>query len=346
MFSSLKMIFKWNSSKPSESNISKKSLLLIAFTNALQDVLFWNNLWLSLLFILYFHITFIALFYRQFNILQIICGFSILIVCVDAFEAWLKYKHRTTCLKRLAQNGNNQLSQSLFRVSQWINKQCINYIELRENNPTKAFLLMEIMFGMIFIIGRYTNGYILTYLFSMLLIFLNKLIPPLKRVINRLRQTAESDFELEGLVPDASAENLDLLSIEPEIQIMFDEKQSLDYWKPEDLPIEDASDSSDNSSSLVTNLSMEKLQTLDKDVDVTDSSEEEYIPEGQHEKFRSSMEVQPVGSWSSSAYNALSALGGAVSNIVYSSNSEIKRKRVSSVDSSDGFEMVDKNDIL
>ncbi|CAG4909923.1 unnamed protein product [Colias eurytheme] len=346
MFSSIKKIFKWNSTKPTESNMSKKSLLLVAFTNALQDVLFWNNLWLSLLFILYFHLTFIALFYRQFNLMQIICGFTILIVSVDAIEAWLKYKHRTTCLKRLAQNDNNQLSQSVFKMSQWINNKFFNYIDLRENNPTKAFLLMEIIFGAIFIIGRYTNGYILTYSFSMILIFLNKLIPPLKRVINRLRQTAESDFELEGLVPDASAENLDLLSIEPEVQPLYDEKQSLDYWKPEDLPIEDASDSSDNSSSLVTNLSMEKLQNLDKDVEVTDSSEEEYIPQEQHEKFRSSMEVQPVGSWSNSAYNALSALGGAVSNIVYSPNAETKRKRVSSIDSSDGFEMVDKNDIL
>lgn len=53
-----------------------------------------------------------------------------------------------------------------------------------------------------------------------------------------------------------------------------------DYWKPDDLPLEEASDSSDNSSSLVTNLSTEKLQTLSKDVEITDSSEDEYMPQG------------------------------------------------------------------
>lgn len=56
----------------------------------------------------------------------------------------------------------------------------------------------------------------------------------------------------------------------------------VDYWKPDDLPIEDASDSSENSSSLVTNFSMEKVDTLQKDVETSDSSEDEYIPLGRY----------------------------------------------------------------
>lgn len=53
----------------------------------------------------------------------------------------------------------------------------------------------------------------------------------------------------------------------------------IDYWKPEDLPIEEASDSSETSSSLVTNLSMEKMQTFEKEIETSDSSEDEYMPQ-------------------------------------------------------------------
>lgn len=54
----------------------------------------------------------------------------------------------------------------------------------------------------------------------------------------------------------------------------------VDYWKPDDVPLAECSDSSDNSSSLVTNFSMEKMQSLGKDVDSSDTSEDEYIPLG------------------------------------------------------------------
>lgn len=47
------------------------------------------------------------------------------------------------------------------------------------------------------------------------------------------------------------------------------------------MPIEEVSDdSSEHSTSLVTNLSMEKMHTLNKDVETSDSSEDEYIPIG------------------------------------------------------------------
>jgi len=125
-----------------------------------------------------------------------------------------------------------------------------------------------------------------------------------------------------------------------------DERQSLDYWKPDDIPIDEASDSSDTSS-LVTNFSMEKVKSLQKDdVETSDSSEDEYIPlEKQKESLISTLEVaEPESSWSSSAYNALWNIKDAVSNIMHS-ETDNKRKRVPSADSSDGFEMIDKNDL-
>lgn len=46
------------------------------------------------------------------------------------------------------------------------------------------------------------------------------------------------------------------------------------------MPLAECSDSSDNSSSLVTNLSMEKMHNLEKDVESSDNSDDEYIPLG------------------------------------------------------------------
>lgn len=64
------------------------------------------------------------------------------------------------------------------------------------------------------------------------------------------------------------------------------------------------------------------------------------------EQLQSTLEVvQPSDTWSSTAYNALWNLTGAVTNMMYSKTEENKRKRMSSVDSSDGFEMIDKNDL-
>lgn len=65
----------------------------------------------------------------------------------------------------------------------------------------------------------------------------------------------------------------------------------------------------------------------------------------QKEPFISTLEVaEPASSWSSSAYNALWNIKDAVSNIIHS-ETDNKRTRVSSADSSDGFEMIDKNDL-
>ncbi|XP_045519669.1 uncharacterized protein LOC123711226 isoform X2 [Pieris brassicae] len=326
MLSLFKKVFKFNSSKSTETSLCTKSLLFVIIANVLEDVLFWKKTWLSLLFIFYFHLIFLVCFYRQFDLFRMVCGLSIFIIIIDALESWLRYKHRTTCLKRLAQqNDNNKLSSILIQTYSWMQNQMFYLLDLRGNNPTKTFLILEIVFGTIFMTGRYISGYTLMYIFFMLLMTLNKTLPPLSILIKKIRQPAESEFELEGLLPDATAANLDLLSIEAEIKPLYDDKQSLDCWKPEDLPTDDTLGNGEES----------------------DSSEDEYIPQGVHpEQYRTSMEVQPVGTWSSSAFNVISSLGGAVANIVYSSNEEKKRKRVSSIDSSDGFEMVDKNDFM
>ncbi|CAK1552062.1 unnamed protein product [Leptosia nina] len=346
MFSSVKKMFKWNLSKRSEGNFHTKSLLVVILNNAFEDILSWKKTWLTLTVVFYFHLVFLVCFSRQLNSIQIFCAIFIIILILDAFEAWLRYKHRTTCLKRLADQSNN--SQFIVCKTQlWLNSQMVTFIQLRETNPTKAFLLLQMIFVTIFLTGRYISGYTLTYILFLVLISFNKIIPPITRIAKKLQQTADSEFELEGLVPDASTVNLDLLSIEPEIPQVFDDKQSLDCWKPEDIPIEDASDSSDTSSSLVKHLSMEKLQNLENNVEETDSSEDEYIPHSQQtEQFRSTIEVQPIGTWGNTAYNVISSFSGAVANMVYSSSEEKKRKRVSSIDSSDGFEMLDKNDFM
>lgn len=66
----------------------------------------------------------------------------------------------------------------------------------------------------------------------------------------------------------------------------------------------------------------------------------------QQKQLQSTLEeVQPAASWGGAAYSAFFNIAGAVSNMVYAAPDEKKRKRVSSVDSSDGFEMIDKNDL-
>lgn len=61
------------------------------------------------------------------------------IVIVDAFEAWLKYKHRLTCLKRLAATRNmNKLSAVVSKTYIWLKSLLLNFVHLRLKNPTKV----------------------------------------------------------------------------------------------------------------------------------------------------------------------------------------------------------------
>ncbi|KPJ15077.1 hypothetical protein RR48_09104 [Papilio machaon] len=181
----------------------------------------------------------------------------------------------------------------------------------------------------------------------MFICFSKKLLPPLVRLVRKIQLNAESDLELEGLIPEESDANMDLLSIEQDQNQIIDEKQN--YWKPEDLAIEESSDSSETSSSIVTNLSMEKMQKFDKEIETSDSSEDEYMPQIKQplkEEYRSTAVVEPANTWSNAAYNVFQNIGGAVVNMIYTSQDERRRTRVSSIDSSDGFEMIDKNDVL
>ncbi|CAH2086502.1 unnamed protein product [Euphydryas editha] len=346
MIATIKSFFKWKPTKSIESKNKNSSLLLVFFINILEDVLFWKKIWLTLLFILFFNILFISCAYRQLNVLQFIFGFSVIIISIDAVEAWLRYKHRTSCLKRLVYHENQHIKLVTYKIQTWVERTWTGFIYLRDRNHTKAFLLLQIILTIMMLIGRYTSGYTLIYSICTVIFFMHKLLPHLVNILKIVKQDAESDFELEGLIPDENDVNLALLSIEQDQKHIKDEKQSLDYWKPEDLPFEEASDSSDNSSSLATNLSIEKMQILSNEVEATDSSEDEYIPQVQpSEQIQTTLEVQPVGTWSNTAFNALSSFGGAVANMVYSSQDNKKKKRVISVDSSDGFEIIDKDEL-
>lgn len=54
--------------------------------------------------------------------------------------------------------------------------------------------------------------------------------------------------------------------------------------------------------------------------------------------------AEPTSSWSSSAYNTLWNIKDAVTNIIHTDPKK-KGTGMSSADSSDGFEMIDKNDL-
>lgn len=56
----------------------------------------------------------------------------------DAFESWLKYKHRTTCLKRLASHEGERLNCAAANLNQYLHKKWIDYLYLRETNHTKV----------------------------------------------------------------------------------------------------------------------------------------------------------------------------------------------------------------
>ncbi|KAM3963579.1 LOW QUALITY PROTEIN: uncharacterized protein ACR2FA_002505 [Aphomia sociella] len=345
MFATLRNKLKWGSSKTSECWNVERSLILAVFITALEDVLFWKK-WLSLSFMFLINILLLVCIQQQINFLEFIFCISITIVTIDAFETWLKHKHRTGFLKRIPNNEGHKLKTAVNYLNKLIVKKWADFVYLREKNSTKAFLLVNIILSIIFLIGKYVSGYMLLYMLCMSLCLFHKLAPPILKSMKKIQQSADSDVEFEGLIPEISEVDINLLSIEPE-PTLVDERQSLDYWKPEDLPNDEASDSSDNSSSLVTNLSIEKMRTFDKDVDTSDSSEDEYIPIDKKEQLQSTLEViQPTDSWSSTAYNALWNFTGAVTNMVYSKTEDNKRKRVSSVDSSDGFEMIDKTDLM
>ncbi|XP_059054432.1 uncharacterized protein LOC131848548 [Achroia grisella] len=348
MFATLRNKLKWGSKATSECWNIQTTYSFSLFIAVLEDLIFWKKIWLSLSFVFFYNLILLLCIRQQINCFEFILYISIIIISIDALETWLKYKHRTTFLKKLVVNDGNKIRTTFHQFNKFFEKKWTNFIYLREKNPTKAFLLVNIILSVIFLLGKYISGYLLIYILCMLLLLFQKLTPPILKLVKKIQQSAESEAELEGLIPEVSEVDINLLSIEPECTIVTDERQSLDCWKPVDLSNDETSDSSENSSSLATNLSIEKMQTLDRDVETSDSSEDEYIPiEKQKGQLQSTLEViQPSDTWSSTAYNALWNFTGAVTKIVYSRTEDNKRNRVSSMDSSDGFEMIDKTDLM
>lgn len=73
----------------------------------------------------------------------------------------------------------------------------------------------------------------------------------------------------------------------------------------------------------------------------------QFTDQQQKEQLLSTVEeIRPTSAWSTSAYNALWNITGAVANMVYTKTDTNKIQRVSSADSSDGFEMVEKQDLI
>lgn len=57
---------------------------------------------------------------------------------MDAFETWLKYKHRTTCLKRMANIDASQLNLTIGILSNWIHRRWHEFMFIRETNHSKV----------------------------------------------------------------------------------------------------------------------------------------------------------------------------------------------------------------
>lgn len=71
-----------------------------------------------------------------------------------------------------------------------------------------------------------------------------------------------------------------------------------------------------------------------------------FFTDQQKEQLKTTLElVESSSSWSSSAYNTFWNFTGAVANMMQKEPEDSKRKRLLSADSSDGFEMIDKNDL-
>ncbi|GBP30668.1 Histone-lysine N-methyltransferase SETMAR [Eumeta japonica] len=106
------------------------------------------------------------------------------------------------------------------------------------------------------------------------------LAPPVIKLFKKFQQTAICDEgDIDSLIPEVSEQDMKELSFEVENTV--DGKQSFDYWKPEE-PLGNISDSSENSASIVTNLSMEHTHTLEQDIDMSSSSsEDDYLPKAE-----------------------------------------------------------------
>lgn len=76
--------------------------------------------------------------HRQISLFKFVLCSCIAILIIDAFESWLKYKHRTTCLKRLANYESKQLTTAAVKFNQWFWNKWNDLLYLRETNHTKV----------------------------------------------------------------------------------------------------------------------------------------------------------------------------------------------------------------
>lgn len=54
----------------------------------------------------------------------------------------------------------------------------------------QAFLLLQIILSVMLFIGKYMNGYTLIYILCTVLFFIDKLIPPLVKILRKVQQSA------------------------------------------------------------------------------------------------------------------------------------------------------------
>lgn len=93
-----------------------------------QLIFYYNNFYYFFSVCLHFNVNFV-----EFTIYLLTT-----IVAIDALEAWLKHKHRTTCLKKLANHNGAKLSAAAAHLQAWIKLRWSGYIDLRETNHTKV----------------------------------------------------------------------------------------------------------------------------------------------------------------------------------------------------------------
>lgn len=61
-----------------------------------------------------------------------------MIISIDAVEAWLRYKHRTSCLKRLVYHKNENMKIVAYKIQTWFKRMWTGFIYLRDKNHTKV----------------------------------------------------------------------------------------------------------------------------------------------------------------------------------------------------------------
>lgn len=348
MFKNIKTFFKFKWSSGRNTINKETKTILKCLIKLLENILLWENMWLSLGFLLYMNIIFAICFYKDVNLFQFSIAISIVLTSLDAFETWLKYKHRNSFLRSiLPEEDSIKLYQAAVRVKIWIKKRWNQFIQLREMNHTKAFLLTNIFLGFIYVIGKSINGYTIMYMLCMSATLAQPVLPYIKRTIKKVQQHAESDSEIESLIPVVSEQEMKDLTFE--VDGALEKQKSIDILGLDELQPGETSDSSDNNS-ITTNMTKETMSLLDNDVnDSSETSDDEYIPTVQQEKLplRSTLEVIEPNTWSNSAYSVLQSVTGVIGGMMFTQTESQSRKahRVPSMDSSDGFELIDEDDL-